>query len=175
VLTDWQRWTRLLAAVVGRRSFAMIDESSFAELYHSLTQSCHDAAKAAVGQERAFYESLESLVNPWVSLSILTRTDPAVVRELLARCRAAEDRMTGRRRQSLVTRVMLFGGLAAGALAILAVGLDWGVRSFSGELWRAVLATVDRWQAMQSLERFAILGVGILLLALPVLARLARR
>jgi hypothetical protein len=175
VLPGWQRWTRLLAALVGRRRIGLIDETSFAELYSSLTQACHDAAEASVGQERAFYESLESLVSPWVTLSILTRTEPAVVRELLKRCRAAEDRMTGRRPHSLFTRAVLIGGLAAGILATLAVGLDWGLRSFSGDLWRAVLAAVDGWDRMPSLQRCLILGVGILFLAVPLLARSARR
>src|SRR4051794_15751917 len=88
VLPVWQRWVRVLASLVERRRLGQIDESSFAELYRSLTQACHDGAAAAVGEERAFYEALESLVSPWVTLSVLTRAEPAVVRELLRRCRA---------------------------------------------------------------------------------------
>ncbi len=175
LLPGWQRWTRLLAALVGRGRIGLIDETSFAELYRSLTEACHDAAVDAVGEDRAFYEALESLVSPWVTLSVLTRTDPSVVRELLRRCRAAEERMTGRQPQRLFTRAVLIGGLVAGILATLAVGLDWGLRSFSGDLWRAVLAAGDGWDRMPNLERFVILGVAILFLALPLLARSSRR
>ncbi len=85
----WGRWVGLLEAVVRHPGRVPCGEQAYRELYRALAEGC--AAHAAHGSaaERRVFGRMEELVRPWLSLTILVRTDAALLRDLARRAREA--------------------------------------------------------------------------------------
>src|SRR5262249_15051210 len=89
-----QRWTRVGAQwAAGER--ARVTSTQYAPHHRELIESCRLATVAAAPADRDFYEQLESLAQPWMTLATLTQTDAAIVNHLLGDCQEAAQRLCG--------------------------------------------------------------------------------
>jgi hypothetical protein len=125
VLRDrWVRWTAILSLfALGRPARCRLDPGAYAALRNELIAACRSLAETD-GPERAFYESLEEMVKPWLNLRALDRTDREILTGLVLRCREVESKLSGRKWKPALPRQ---GGPAMAIVAGGAVlsGLGW--------------------------------------------------
>jgi serine/threonine-protein kinase len=120
--SHWRRWTDLIREMAVERASEGWTEASYQAFHERLLVTCRQQAERGSGDRRVFFQRLESLVAPWVSLAILEQTDPDILNSLLARCRRAETLLGVRRGGELLWLV----GLAVGVVAaVVLVGRLW--------------------------------------------------
>jgi serine/threonine protein kinase len=97
----WRRWTAIVASFAsGRPTRRTADQRAFEVLRGQLLEALRARAAEADGPERDLLLQLEAMVSPWVSVRSLAREDREILRDLLARCRAAEEFLGGRGSQA---------------------------------------------------------------------------
>src|SRR5262245_59881533 len=92
----WQQWTCVIESVTQGR--AHIDFETYHKLHEGLLQECWLQAGAAEAEKKSFYQGLERLAKPWLSPETLARADQEILREVLARCHQAEQKLGCRKR-----------------------------------------------------------------------------
>jgi hypothetical protein len=180
LLPGWRRWTGVVAACARRTwSPGLGDARSYADLYQEVMGACREAAAAATGPEREFYEMLGGLVSPWMTLEALTRTERDILGDLLQRSREAERRLSGRRDWSRWKSRLSAGALAVAAAlalaAVLALALDWWLYAFAGRLRALAVDVRFAWRNLGETWQALIVGGAAVLCAAVLLRRLARR
>jgi hypothetical protein len=128
----WASWTALVEALARRPDRPPRGERAYQELYQVLVQECAAHAEQADEGTRPFFHQLEELVQPWMSLAALTRTEPALLQDLARRARRAGQVLgvpsTWGWGPCLLGAILL----AAGALGWLLVESPGWVRSVAG-------------------------------------------
>ena len=108
------------------------------------------AAVSAPPSAQDFYEQLKEVVRPWLTLTALTKTDTAILADLLRRSQEAERRLCGR------VGVMHWDGMTSvGAVMLLAVLLIATVLVFSLHWWPRSLLQVLHTQSEARLDHVA--------------------
>jgi hypothetical protein len=95
-------------------------------LHRRLVAACRSLAKQSDSEQQVFYESLEELARPWLSLPVLAQTDRKIVADLLACCRRAERQLVGRSWLPGLSRWLLLSAasFAAASAFLFVPGLD---------------------------------------------------
>jgi hypothetical protein len=146
-------------------------------LYQDLIRDCRELATTANEVEAGFYRYLEELVRPWLSPSVLARTDRDILLDLLIRCRQAESRLGAR---SWLRSIpdwaprALGGSLLAAAGILLFVGGAGGwssalrrLQGWSDDLWFAVRHSSDT-------ERLGFITIVLVIVSIIGVSRTAR-
>jgi hypothetical protein len=136
----WQQWVGVLETFFagGRLS---VDDASYRTLRASLLEHCR--APAAGGPRPAVLGVVEGIVEPWLTLQALARTDRETLSSLLLRCHQLDGELTSR----LGGRAWLLVPLAL--LAVIG-GLGWclvrwqdlpaAVKPLAGRAWMFIEA-----------------------------------
>jgi hypothetical protein len=101
-------------------------DGAYRALHRRLLACCRSLAKEAPDrEERRFYESLEELARPWLSLPVLAQTERKIVADLLHCCHQADRRLNGRNWFPRLPRWLLLpaASLAAAAAFLCVPGL----------------------------------------------------
>jgi serine/threonine-protein kinase len=73
----WRRWVQIVEALAGRRGCRGIGSGAYQALYHDLLETCR--ADAAAQPQSPIYQQIEELIKPWLTLHILSRTEPEIL------------------------------------------------------------------------------------------------
>lgn len=92
----WTQWADLVAAIYDRRDPGSWDETRYRRLHEGLLAACRRGAAGSAGR-RTLFRRLLGMLQPWVSLESLERTEPELLASLLAQCRQAERELGVRR------------------------------------------------------------------------------
>jgi hypothetical protein len=98
-----------------------VNAQVYETLHRGLLALCRSLAAAADGEGRTFYESLESLAQPWMSVQVLEQADRQIRFVLLSLCRRVERRLNGRGWASRLRRWARAAVMPLAALAMLLV------------------------------------------------------
>src|SRR4051794_38241925 len=90
----WRRWVDIIESFArlrpGRRRIATQD---YVRLYQELLRDCRGLAESAGEEAGRFYRDLEDLVRPWLTPSVLARSERDILLDLVVRCRDVERRL----------------------------------------------------------------------------------
>jgi serine/threonine-protein kinase len=115
VLCDhWQRWSELIAAFARGHGWGRWTEPSYRRLHEQVVLGCRQQASLGSADRRLFFQRLEEIVKPWISLDCLERTEAEILNSLVAHCRRVEPVFAVPRRWDLSWVV----GLAAAVLGV---------------------------------------------------------
>ena len=128
----WRQWTDLVAALGNGRGRNGWDDRRYIQLRESLLTACRRGAADGPPARRAWFRRLEETVAPWISLESLERTEPELLRSLLAQCVQVEKRLGVRRPPQ-----WLAGWLRTCAAAVLIL---WLVFQAGAAGWRLLSA-----------------------------------
>jgi hypothetical protein len=140
----WRRWTAVVEGYARRRGWSVVGPAAYDALYHDLIASCRAVADSDDAATREYGRRLEALVRPWLSTSVLERSDREILVDLSARCRRIDRELNGRRWGDLVparARPALAGLAGAALIALVACAVYGMYQPINGWLdgrWRAV-------------------------------------
>ena len=174
----WCRWVDVVELFARRRpSRRRIDVEGYADLYKELMRHCRALAGSANEVEASFYRSLEDLVRPWLTPSVLARSDRDILLDLLVRCREAERQLGLRSWTRMipdwVPRAMVLSLFVAIGIALFVAGAGgWPsalgrLRGWSDDLWFAVRYSSD-------VERLCFIGTILIVVSMFTISRTAR-
>jgi hypothetical protein len=175
--THWCRWVKIVEHFACRRpARGRVDPQAYARLHQELIRDCRRLAESSDEAEGAYYRSLEDLIRPWLTPSVLARADRDILIDLLVRCRQVERRLGVRwwarkdlrwaAQALLVSLCAAVGFLLVGASDGWHSGLD-RLRGWSDGLWFAVTRSSD-------LERLGFIGIVLLIVSIFSVQRSAR-
>jgi hypothetical protein len=176
--TRWSRWTTIVELFARRRPARnRVDPRSFVALRGELIAACRALAASGDDSKRALAESLEGLVQPFLTLRVLEKTDRVVLFDLLVRCRDAERVVRGRPSTGAAGRRVapLFLTTLFGLAAFLLLGATWGrwiplwhrMQAWSDAAWISIKRSND-------LQWVVLFGVVVVLASIAVISRPAR-
>jgi serine/threonine protein kinase len=88
----WPRWTAVVEAVArGKRT--RLSEEVYRTLHTQLLGVCREQTEAAEGTQRAAFERLIALVEPWLTPQSLATADRDTLTDLLRRCKQVEQEL----------------------------------------------------------------------------------
>ena len=175
--THWCRWVKIVELFVRRRpARGRVDPHAYVRLHRELIRDCRRLAESTDEAEGAYYRSLEDLIRPWLTPSVLARADRDILIDLLIRCRQV-DRQLGVRwwaRKDLRWAAQALVASLFAAVGFLLVGASDGwhsgldrLRGWSDGLWFAVTRSSD-------LERLGLIGTALLIVSIFTISRAAR-
>jgi serine/threonine protein kinase len=148
VAANWRLWSDVITSFAGGQGRGRWDHSRYRQLYDGLMTACLRGANGPAGK-RGLYRQLRALVEPWVSLESLERTEPDILKALQARCEQAEEvlgiarpwRHAGRwlRQWTAPLLVLLLLALGGVVCRLLWLATDGGARRLR---WPALLAAL---------------------------------
>jgi hypothetical protein len=176
--TQWCRWVEIVETFARRRpGRCPLDPQTYAVLHKEIIQACRTLTESATEADQTFYRNLEELVQPWVTLSALARTDSDILIDLVVRCREVERRLgvSSWRRpvRDLASRAPVVPlAIAVGIIVIGASigGWHWSLdrlRGWSDDLWFAVKQSSE-------VERLCVVGVVLIIVSIMAVSRTAR-
>jgi hypothetical protein len=174
----WCRWVEVVELFARRRSGRRrVDSQDYVDLYKELIRDCHELGEAANEVERNFYRYLEDLVRPWLTLSVLARSDRDILLDLLVRCREAERQLGLRSWTRMipdwVPRAMVLSLFVAIGITLFVAGAGgWHsalgrLRGWSDDVWFAVRYSSD-------VERLCFIGIILIVVSIFTISRTAR-
>jgi serine/threonine-protein kinase len=83
----WARWLAVIEALASSPGARPCSEEAYQQLYHALLAECARHPLPASEQDRACLRQLQDLVQPWLSMEVLVRTEPALLEDLARRAR----------------------------------------------------------------------------------------
>jgi hypothetical protein len=170
----WHRWTAVVEQFARRRrGRRRLREREYQALHQNLLRVCQ-ALAGADEQARPFYEGLETVARPWLSLWVLEQADRQILFDLLDRSRQAGGELGGPT-WGYLARAWAGPGLALTAFAVWASLLIWiGSRVFGPLLARVGDGLrVLRWAVNQPVDPWW-LGAVLTLIAIWLVVRAAR-
>jgi hypothetical protein len=146
---EWCRWTSTVELFAnhrpGRRRGG---HEAYRTMHRELIAACRSMASEADAEGRIYYEKLEDLVAPWLSLNTLERAETEILADLLARCRRVDRELGGRggrpRVLTRVAKVALGAAVLGGGLALTpTLGVDMRplvdrLRDWTDSIWIVV-------------------------------------
>lgn len=174
---DCCQWVCIVELFAHRRpGRRQVDPREYAVLHKALIQKCRMLAESGNEVDIAFYRSIEDLVQPWLTPSVLARADQEILRDLLARCRQVEHRLGVRSWLRSVRhwapRVLVLSLVIAVGILMIRTGgswhlvLDW-LRGWSDDIWFAVKRSSD-------VERLSFVGIVLIIVSIFTVSRTAR-
>src|SRR6185312_8980281 len=85
--TAWQRWTAVVEAFVRGRGSRRVSAAAYQTLHTELVDLCRAQAEAAEGPQRAAFERLQGIVEPWLTPDNLAAADRETLASLLQTCK----------------------------------------------------------------------------------------
>ncbi len=174
IKTLWCRWTQVVEMFARRRpARRRVDPHAYRDLHRRLVLECRSLAGSPEEPRRDFYQGLEEIAAPWLSLRTLNHSDGEILGSLLARCRAVEQQLGHRRTSPALIRVAQAAVLvaaAAGAFLVLQTsGLDLQplvsrVKDSTGTAWGLVERSTEA-------QRIAVVGVVMIFASIRLLSR----
>jgi serine/threonine protein kinase len=96
LLRPWRQWTAVVTSCATRCGLSRLNTEKYRALYQRVLHACR--AHADADPARAdFFQHLEALVRPWLTLQTLQRTDAAMLGALARQCRQVEWELSGGR------------------------------------------------------------------------------
>lgn len=118
-----QEWQKVLQTIVARHKLRRrIRPERYTQLHQSIIEHCEQQlnCREVPDSSRELHRRLLNLLTPWISLEVLDRTDSGILVDLIAKCRALEARLTGRKlRRPIPTWVWWIVAATGIACAIL--------------------------------------------------------
>jgi serine/threonine protein kinase len=151
----WQRWTAVVGAFARGRGWARVSEEAYRALHAGLLEVCREQAEAADGPQRAAFERLRGIAEPWLTPRSLAAADAETLTSLWQRCRQVEQEL------GVGGGVNLWGWAAVAAALAVAIFLGWRL----SQVQRVGGSPASWWAALKRV----VLGNPVLwtLLALP--------
>jgi serine/threonine protein kinase len=136
----WKAWSSLVT-VLAAKQMTSLNETQYRELHRALLAACRHGVATSEGPDKARYQRIESLVEPWLSLDVLSKTDAETLASLDRRCRPISAELGMRREtRSIMAAVAVAAFLFAIGLGLMLMprlGRIAGNFSFtSNGLWR---------------------------------------
>jgi hypothetical protein len=163
----WCRWTEVVELFAGRRrARRRISPAWYQALRRQLLDGCRSRALDTDEVGRAFYQTLENLVQPWMTPQTLEQAEGEILHDLLDRCGQMEQSLGGRRwsrsgwRWAVVLLLLVGVGLVGGLLAWNVDGVWSPLVDRLGGWWRAARGVVERSSAT---ERWIVGGAVLVL------------
>jgi hypothetical protein len=172
----WCRWTAIVELFArGRPARRRVNPRAYRVLHQDLLDACQSAA--AGSPKQAFFEGLDDLARPWLTLRVLQQTEPEILFDLLVRCQEAERVLVGGAWVWWVRRAVrpLLVGLVTVLLVVLGVGVWNGVGPQVQEWLRqgeALFGIAAR--VVPSPEAWLVAGLVIVGVLMLLVARVAR-
>jgi serine/threonine protein kinase len=118
----WRKWHALVAALVQRTGPLAMEAADYKAL-HSLLLAEIRAHTAAEPLQYVACRRLELLIEPWLSLAVLTRTDPETLQDVMIRSEEVADELGLSAAKSglprwLIWLLLLLLSLAVGGIAL---------------------------------------------------------
>jgi hypothetical protein len=85
----WREWTEMVALLV-RGGGRKVDPEGYRALHQGLLESCRAQAGRVAEEGHIYFQRLEDLAKPWLTVEILRRTDEEILHSLLRNCYDAE-------------------------------------------------------------------------------------
>src|SRR5579864_1528173 len=119
----WRKWTAMVELFARRRRRRRrVSFADYCRVHGELIAACKSLAESSEPAQRAFYEELAALAEPWMTPNVLARAERDIMFDLLLRCREAEHKLGGRAWSSVAPdlpgRVVLPLAIAAALLAV---------------------------------------------------------
>jgi hypothetical protein len=173
----WGLWTAVVELFARRRGARRrVNPREYEGLHQELLAACRVLAEAGDAGKRPFYQRLEELAQPWLTLLVLERTDREILFDLLGRCRGAARALGGGGWGDVARRGLVWGlaALAPAGLGFVLWRADW--------LWGSAAERVQdawsqvRWVALGSVgvEPWLAGGAVLVVVATVLLWRAAR-
>lgn len=170
----WRNWSDVVERfAMGHPSRHRFEPKQYETLHRELRAACQK--QASDDPERGYYESLDVLVRPWLSLNALEQADRVILKSVLERCREVDRRMNGR---DWLHSIRLWKQQAF--LAVVVLGLV-GVLAYTGA-WRSIRDGVEfmamlvtrTFSDLTLIQGIAVGGVVAALFGIWLVARTAR-
>jgi hypothetical protein len=175
----WNRLTAVVALFAERRPARLrLDPRAYAALHKDLIAVCRSLARAQADEERrSYYAHLEHMVQPWLSLGVLARTDGEILSEFLKHCRRIDDELRGRRWKLGLPRRWV-SALAIAACGTAVLGVAWGfqviglpvietLRDAANTTWFAIMYA-------EHFHRYSVLAVILISVSIYIVSRSTR-
>jgi hypothetical protein len=168
----------MVAAITRRRGSRLVEPKAYRALHQELLAICQGLAAGAEEGEGGYYQRLQEVVQPWLTPSVLARTDQEILVQLLARCRAVEKELGGppwswalRRwlqRSLLGLTILAFLGAAGWVARVNGASIPEALRQ--GRLWLGqAVANLD------ATDQLILVVIVVSLIAMAVIIRGSRR
>lgn len=166
----WHLWTEVVGMFAqGRQARRRIDPRAYESLHRELIADCRAAAENAGADRRPYYDGLESMVRPWLTVWVLGQADREILSNLYRQCDTIDRELHGGRRGVLghpglhrlaaALAVVILGTLTAAALS-----LYWEpIQNWVEDVCRAIRIAIKQSTIAQQLIAA---GIGVSLLAM---------
>jgi hypothetical protein len=175
----WNRLTTVIALFAERRpARRRLDPRAYSVLHKDLIAVCRSLARAEADEERrSYYARLAEMVQPWLSLRVLARTDGEILSELLRHCREINDELSGKWRTLRIPRhsapVLVIAACGAAVL-----GVAWGFQVIGLPVIETLRGAAETtWFAIrfaEDLHRYSVIAVILILISMYIVSRSTR-
>jgi serine/threonine-protein kinase len=97
IAANWRSWSDIVTSFASGHGRGSWDNRLYRQLQEGLVAACRCGASAAVPARQNLYRQLAAMVEPWIDLESLERTEPEILRSLESRCMQAEQALGIRR------------------------------------------------------------------------------
>jgi hypothetical protein len=174
----WRQWTAVVELFARRRPLRhVVAPQQYEALHRELLAACRTPAGMAAETKRDFYQDLESLVQPWLSLYVLEQTPRDILFDLFARCQQVERELGCRTWVDNLRR----WALPLAALLTVAAGVALLVWTADRVLLPALVKLSDCWQVVwfatkrsSATQQWGAAGILAIVIAIFLLTRSPR-
>jgi serine/threonine protein kinase len=127
LLELWREWSAVVKRFASCSGFYRLNPESYRVLYQHLLDACrrHAAADAARAD---YFQRLEAIVRPWMSLQTFRQTDATMLQALWRQCRCVEWELSGGREPVKACPWLLLLALLVGPTAVVVWFFTFGSR-----------------------------------------------
>lgn len=183
--TLWRRWTAIVEALARRRRESRrLLAQEYGEVHRGLLKACRSQIGISDETTRPFFQRLEALVKPWVSLDAITSANRAILADLLKRSKAADAVLSGRNDYLHLQKRLPSSSVGIAALVALTIFLVLSVIGLPDtETANSVLSNArgtfkNTWFAVRRLEfilKFSVIAIVVVAVAIRLVASSTRR
>ncbi|GEM_PF-998647 len=139
----WQRWTEVIERLC-EKGQCSLSEVAYRQLYDELLECCRTHAARADAADQPFFQQLEEMVTPWLTVRSLASIDRDTLASLLQRCQLIEQQLGIRKNGNVVSWVALL------ACVICAGSLGWFVLQTRGSFSLDMSFARSLWASMEA-------------------------
>jgi hypothetical protein len=127
-LRPWRDWSAVIETLASRRGYFRLYEDRYRAVYQRLLAVLR-ANAGADPQQAEYFQRLEAVVRPWLSLKVLRQTEGPILEALLLECKQIEWEVCGGREPGWPWRWLTV------ALLLLTPAGVWTWFSYHGSHW----------------------------------------